>query len=70
MLIKRGDLILNSEAITSINKDREERNMILFRRHVGVDCIRFSSEEEANKALDKILDAYRWQRQVCDLDQI
>lgn len=28
----------------------------------------FESKEEALKVIEKILDAYRWERRVCDLD--
>lgn len=32
------------------------------------DSFDFASKKEADQAIEKILDAYRWQRVVCDLE--
>lgn len=67
MLIKFKSDILNLDNLISFFENG--KTTISFQ---GVDSdyriiLKFDSEEEKLKAIDKILDAYRWQRLVCDL---
>lgn len=68
MLIKYKDKLFNASNLTSIERCEVYKNRLWF-MFSGMDRgIFFSSPEEADKAFECITDAYRWQRQVCDLD--
>jgi hypothetical protein len=68
MLIKYQDRIYNLDNLIQITKgEAYYPSRLRFEFPNGSNVIDFSSPEEAEKALEHITDAYRWQRQVCDL---
>lgn len=78
MLIKFKDTVLNLDSIQIISKINRAHlaeglkvdppHYLFFYSIERMVTFDFLGEEERDKAMEKILDAYRWQRLVCDLD--
>lgn len=65
MLIKKDYKIINFRTVEAVVKDKTNLRFVM-----TSDChidFKFESNELRDKAFDQILDAYRWQRLVCDL---
>lgn len=68
MLIKKDGEVINLININRFYVARIEGFDIKFEFVNGWSILKFETAEERDKAFDWIIDAYRWQRQVCDLD--
>lgn len=73
MLVKNRDRVINLDQITCFVRYKDVG--LKFYYSFWMDCLdeegstylEFRSMSERDEAFDKILDAYRWQRLVCDL---
>lgn len=73
MLIKFKNSFVNLNNIWKVNLALLESGWAVkfaaFEGEEGEAFFICESEEEASKVIEKILDAYRWERKICDLDQ-
>jgi hypothetical protein len=66
VLIKYQNKIYNLANLECLYRS-EQANYIRVNFRDWCADLTFANTEEAGKAFERILDAYRWQRQVCDL---
>jgi hypothetical protein len=73
MLIKRRGKVINLYNVTDFSLYSKEQIKFYHNfwnedfQDQGHTFLSFDSEEERDKAFEEIIDAYRWQRLVCDL---
>ena len=67
MIIKRKNRLINFRNTWAILKCNNIKIRI-FSTEDDYMTLEFSSMEERDKSFEKIIEAYRWDRKVCDLD--